>query len=120
MSDYNPEEPSTDTSCIDVYNFYGVAMSCKLHDSDFEWIGGDEISIADIMNYDEEKHNEAYVLEVDLEYSKELHDKHIDYPLACERYQPKGDNCFKLCGTFYDKKDYIVHIKIYNCILNKD
>ena len=26
-------------------------------------------------------------------------------------YQPKGDNCNKLCRTFHDKKDYIVHIK---------
>ena len=111
LSDYNPEEPSTYISYLDANNLYGVAMSCKLPDSGFKWIGGDEISIDDIMNYDEEKHNEAYVLEVDLEYPKELHDKHNDYPLACERYQPKGDNCFKLCGTFYDKKDSIVHIK---------
>lgn len=111
LSDYNPEEPSTYISYLDANNLYGVAMSCKLPDSDFKWIGEDEISIADIMNYDEEKHDEAYVLEVDLEYPEELHDKHNDYPLACERYQPKGDNCYKLCGTFHDKKDYIVHIK---------
>ena len=26
-------------------------------------------------------------------------------------YQPKGDNCYKLCRTFHDKKDYIVHIQ---------
>ena len=111
LSDYDKDEPSSYISYLDANNLYGVAMSCKLPDRDFKWIGGDEISINDIMNYDEEKQNEAYVLEVDLEYPKELHDKHNDYPLACERFQPIGDNCPKLCGTFHDKKDYIVHIK---------
>ena len=32
------------------------------------------------MNYDDG--DEGYILDVDLEYPTELHDKHIDYPLA--------------------------------------
>ena len=111
LSDYNPNEKSSYISYLDANNLYGVSMSCKLPYKDFEWVNGNDISINDIMNYNEDTDNIAYVLEVDLEYPNELHDLHNDYPLACERHQPKGDNCSKLCGTFYDKNDYIVHIK---------
>jgi len=111
LSDYNPNEKSTYISYLDANNLYGVSMSCKLPYGEFEWVNGDDLSINDIMNYNEDTDNKAYVLEVDLEYPNELHDLHNDYPLACEKYQPKGDNCYKLCGTFHDKKDYIVHIK---------
>lgn len=111
LNDYNPEEKSTYISYLDANNLYGVSMSCKLPYGDFEWVKGEDLSINDIMKYNEETDDIAYVLEVDLEYPDELHELHNDYPLACERYQPKGDNCYKLCGTFHDKKDYIVHIK---------
>jgi hypothetical protein len=50
--DCDPQEPSTFISYLDANNSYGVAMSCKLSDSDFKWISGDEISIDDVMNYD--------------------------------------------------------------------
>ena len=111
LSDYNPEEQSTYISYLDANNLYGVSMSCKLPYGDFEWVNGDDLSLNDIMKYNEETDDIGYVLEVDLEYPQELHELHNDYPLACERYQPKGGNCYKLCGTFHDKKDYIVHIK---------
>jgi len=52
-----------------------------------------------------------YTLEVDLHYPKELHDLRNDYPLAPERYKPEGSFCEKLCGTFYDKNDYIIDIR---------
>ena len=104
-------EKSTYISYLDANNLYGVSMSCKLPYGEFEWVNGDDLSINDIMNYNEDTDNKAYVLEVDLEYPNELHDLHNDYPLACEKYQQKGDNCYKLCGTFHDKKDHIVHIK---------
>jgi hypothetical protein len=74
-------------------------MSCKLPQGEFQWVNGNDISIDDIMNYNEDTDNTALILEVDLEYPDELHDLHNDYPLACERYhhyQPKGDNCYKL------------------------
>jgi hypothetical protein len=53
---------------------------------------GDDLSINDIMNYNEETDNKAYGLEVDLEYPDALHELHNNYPLACKRYQPKGEN----------------------------
>jgi hypothetical protein len=47
-------------------------MSCKLPYGEFEWVNGDDFSIDDIMNHNEETDNKAYVLEVDLEYPNEL------------------------------------------------
>lgn len=111
LSDYKPEEPSTYISYLDANNLYGVSMSCKLPISNFEWINGNEINEEMIMNYNEETDDIGYVLEVDLEYPEALHDLHNDYPLCPERYQPNGSICPKLCGTFNDKKDYVVHIK---------
>ena len=111
LSDFNPEEPSTYISYLDANNLYGVSMSCKLPISNFEWINGNELNEEMIMNYNEETDNIGYVLEVDLEYPEALHDLHNDYPLAPERFQPNGSICPKLCGTFNDKIDYVVHIK---------
>ena len=70
------------------------------------------------MNYDESS-DVGYTLEVDLHYPKELHDLHNDYPLAAERYKPNGSFCEKLCGTFYDKKDYIIDIRNLTFYLEK-
>jgi hypothetical protein len=106
LSDYNPNEKSTYISYLDANNLYGVSMSCKLPYGEFEWVNGDDLSINDIMNYNEDTDNKAYVLEVDLEYPNELHDLHNDYPLACEKYQPKGDNCYKLCRKFHEHRPY--------------
>ena len=83
---------------------------------DFKWV--DSISIDTIMSYDENS-DIGYTLEVDLHYPKELHDLHNDYPLAPERYKPEGSFCEKLCGTFYDKKDYIIDIRNLRFYLEK-
>ena len=45
------------------------------------------------------------ILEVDVEYPKELHDLHDDFPLASERL--KVGNVEKLIPNFYDKDKYI-------------
>ena len=47
------------------------------------------------------------VLEVDLEYPKELQDLHNDYPLAVERLTL--DKVEKLIPNLNDKERYVVH-----------
>jgi len=49
------------------------------------------------------------ILEVDLEYPKELHDLHNDYPLAPERITV--NRVKKLIPNLIDKKKYILHCK---------
>ena len=55
------------------------------------------------------------ILEVDFEYSKELHDAHNEYPLAPESI--KVDRVHKLVPNLNDKKNYVVHhenLKMYD------
>ena len=59
----------------------------------------------------------GYIIEVDLEYPKELHDLLNSYPLAPEKI--KIDNKIsKLIPTLYDKKNYICHIKNLQLYVN--
>ena len=116
MEDYDEDMDNTFISYLDANNLYGHAMNRPLPYKDFKWV--DSISIDTIMNYDENS-DIGYTLEVDLHYPKELHDLHNDYPLAPERYKPEGSFCEKLCGTFYDKKDYIIDIRNLRFYLEK-
>ena len=54
-----------------------------------------------IKNYDEDS-NKVYILEVDVEYSKDLHNLHSDLPFLSERIKIKTNN--KLVCDLYDKK----------------
>jgi hypothetical protein len=116
MEDYDKDMDNTFISYLDANNLYGHAMNRPLPYKDFKWV--DSISVDTIMNYDE-KSDIGYTLEVDLHYPKELHDLHNDYPLAPERYKPEGSFCENLCGTFYDKKDYIIEIRNLKFYLEK-
>ena len=77
-------------------------MSEKLPVDGFEWV--EDISEIDenfIKNYDEDS-NVGYFIEVDIEYPKELHNKHSDLPFLPERM--KVNKCKKLVCNLYDKK----------------
>ena len=45
----------------------------------------------------------GYILEVDLEYCKKLHDSHSDYPLAPEKPRISSDMFSKYCSNIADK-----------------
>ena len=49
------------------------------------------------------------MLEVDVSYSKELHNPHNDLPFMCERMEI--NNVEKLVPNLYDKKNYVIHIR---------
>ena len=61
-----------------------------------------------IKNYDEES-DEGYILEVDVECSKNLHDLHSDLPFLPERMKINKSN--KLVCNLYDKNNYVIHIR---------
>ena len=61
-----------------------------------------------IKNYDKDS-DKGYILEVDVKYSKGLHDLHGDLPFLPERM--KIDKYNKLVCNLCDKKDYVVHIR---------
>ena len=61
-----------------------------------------------IKRYDEDS-NKGYILEVDVEYPKDLHNLHSDLPFLSERMKIK--NCSKLVCNLYDKKEYVIHMR---------
>jgi len=65
----------------------------------FQWIHPKKINI----NEYEPNENIGYLLEVDLEYPKELHDLHNGYPLETEHFVING--CKKLTPNLHDKKN---------------
>ena len=56
----------------------------------------------DVMSTNE-KSDVGYVLEVDLEYPKELHNLHNDHPLAPEKLGVTNDMLSKYCKEIADK-----------------
>ena len=61
-----------------------------------------------IKNYDEDS-DKGYILEVVVEYPKNLDDLHSDLPFLPKR--TKVNKCSKLVCNLYDKNNYVVHIR---------
>ena len=68
-----------------------------------------------IKNYDKDS-DKRYILEVDVEYPKNIYNLHSDLPFLPERM--KIDKCNKLVCNLYDKENYVVHIRSLNQALN--
>ena len=126
MKNYDPEKESSYIPYLDANNLYGWAMSQKLPTGDFRWV-----KCPWLINLDSYDENSAkgLILEVDLEYPKELHSLHNDYPLAPEkitvREEMLSDYCReiqvregikigqveKLIPNLRDKERYIVYYR---------
>ena len=84
MESYNENEPSKYLMYLDANNLYGWAMSQYLPHGSFKWLSNEELNKIDLGKYKEDS-NDGLILEVDLEYPKDLHKLHNDYPLALEK-----------------------------------
>ena len=62
-----------------------------------------------IKNYGENS-DKGYILEVDVEYPKNLHELHSNLPFFPERM--KINKCSKLVCNLYDKNNYVVHVRL--------
>ena len=69
---YDETKPSTYISYLDANYLYGLAMCKKLPFKNFKWHYS-KIDEKKILKYGDED-DVGYILEVDLEYPKELHD----------------------------------------------
>ena len=85
--DYDKKKESSYINYLDANNLYGLSMIQKLPYKNFTW--DDTLKEEDIINF--KNNNIGYILEVDLEYPKELHDLHNDYPMAPEVMNVKAD-----------------------------
>ena len=84
MAAYDEESPSKYVMYLDANNLYGWAMSQYLPTGNFRWMTDKEINRIDLGKYKADG-KKGLILEVDLEYPRELHDLHNDYPVAPEK-----------------------------------
>ena len=77
MNDYDPEKLSTFITYLDKNHLCDWSMSEYLPYEKFEWL--ENIDGFNVMTINE-KIDIGYILEVDLEYPKKLHELHNDYP----------------------------------------
>ena len=70
----------------DANNLNGWTMIQPLPVCDFKWLSKREINDFDLDSIDENS-SVGYILQFDLEYCKELHDLHNDYPLCPEKIE---------------------------------
>ena len=61
-----------------------------------------------IKNCNEDS-DKGYIIEVDVDYPKNLHDLHSDSSFLPERLSI--NKCSKLVSNLYDKNSYVVHIR---------
>jgi len=87
---YDPNQETNYLMYLDANNLYGWAMSQHLPTGNFGWLTEQEVEYLDVRNIPDEE-GEGYILEVDLEYSKEFHSLHNDYPLAPEQVKVSAD-----------------------------
>ena len=135
MKEYNEKEPSKYIMYLDANNLHGWAMSQYLPTSGFRWFNKQEIENLNLSEYNQDNEKGA-ILEVDLEYPKELHNLHNDYPLAPEKikvtkdmlsdYSRKMAEKFKvstglvhkLIPTLGKKEKYVLHYRNLQLYLN--
>ena len=83
-------------------NLYGFAMIQPMPYSEFNFLTKKEHNKF-CLDSTSENSPIGYILEVDLEYSTELHDTHNDYPLALEKIEISLDMLSKYCSVIANK-----------------
>ena len=102
MKEYDEKAPSKYIMYLDANNLYGWAMSQPLPTGGFKWMTQEQIDNLNLAKY-KENSNKGFIAEVDLEYPKELHDLHNDYPVAPEKVKVENDMLSKYCNKIADK-----------------
>ena len=146
MKSYDSSKESSYITYVDANNLYGWSMVQSLPHKDFQWKKIDDINKINsmsqkdrdtyLLNYLSNDGTKGEILEVDLDYPRELHDLHNEYPLAPEnmtvnhndlstycqetlrKLNPKKKDKYfrnlqsqKLIPNLLDKKRYILHYR---------
>ena len=128
MREYNEKAASKYIMYLDANNLYGWAMSQYLPTGGFKWLTEKQIENTELAKYNDDS-KKGLILAVDLEYPKELHDLHNDYPLGAEKVKVTesmlSDYCqkiankynistglvYKLIPTLNGKEKHVVHYR---------
>ena len=116
MRNYDKNIESSYFMCLDANNLYGWTMSQKLPVDGFDWIKKlFEFNEDFIKNYDE-NNGKIYIIEVDVEYPKNLFNLHSCLPVLPERKKIK--KCKRLVCHIHNKENCAVHIRALKQALN--
>ena len=128
MREYDEKAPSKYIMYLDANNLYGWAMSQYLPTGGFKWLTEKQINKLNLAEHEDDS-KKGLILEVDLEYPKELHNLHNDYPLGPEKVKVTesmlSDYCkniqkkfkisaglvHKLIPTLCNKEKYVIHYR---------
>jgi len=126
---YDKNAPSKYLMYFDANNLYGYPMTQALPTGGYSWENTDRFTTENILAFKDDDER-GYILDVDLEYPKELHELHNDYPLCVEKKSVKLDELSdyqinllqdsnkkfvegtKLVGTLSDKVHYKLHYRL--------
>ena len=97
---FDGSKPSSFITYLDANNLFENAMNKPLPIRSFKWMSAAKL---------DDWRNVSCILEVDLEYSKKLHDLHNDYPLAPESITPEESKVSKIIPNLNKKTKYVVH-----------
>ena len=106
IKEYDEKAPSKYIMYLDANNLYGWAVSKYLPTGNFMWMTDKEISKINLGKYELDS-KEGLILEVDLEYPKELHDLHNEYPIAPENVKVSNDMLSAYCKKVAKKVQHI-------------
>ncbi|XP_055306779.1 uncharacterized protein LOC129571042 [Sitodiplosis mosellana] len=116
MDNYNPNKETSYIMYLDANNLYGHSMMQHLPHNNFQW-SDVKFDRETILNLKDDA-DIGYVFEVDLDYPKELHDLHNDYPFCAQNmHVPGKKGVKKLLLTLYDKKNYVIHYRMLKLAL---
>ena len=102
MKNYDKKKKSSCLVYLDANNLYRWAISQKPLVGSFNWVKNvSKINKEFIKNYDNDG-DIGFILKVDIEYPRELHDLHSELPFLPERM--KINKCNKIVCTLYDTK----------------
>ena len=105
---YNPDEESTYLQYVDANNLYGWAMINNLPTHGFKWKKGEDFTREKIDKV-VKKDKRGYLLEFNVEYSRELHENPNDLSFLVEKMKIGREE--KLVPNLKNKKGYVVQIK---------
>ena len=109
MKEYKKNKESSYISYWDADNLYGQTMSQKLPANNFQRMKDTSQFHEDFMKNDNEKSDEGYFLEVDVQYFEKLLELRNDLSILTERM--KNEKFGKLVCNLYDKNEYVIHIR---------
>ena len=101
---------------LDANNLYAWTKSHKLSVGAFQWIKTFYKANGEFIKDFDEDSKKGYILEVDIEYTKNLLNLHDDLPFLAERKTIKKWK--RIFLNINNKENYVVHIRALTQALN--